>query len=162
MSSSTDKPSSPPSIPDVPPLSSISPPNEGQLGSLATSPSVASPGYSMKTAPTSLSPEVGSDGSPSHFSLVEIELSSLLTDIRSRYDVQEPKSPYPSLPNTLTSLAGSASYLQMMVKLRSISSQAFFSKKVAERENGVSLYHWFLLDYLVDQVPPIPEWNGME
>ncbi|MCD9644785.1 hypothetical protein HAX54_033220 [Datura stramonium] len=50
MDSSTDKPSSPPHMPDIPPLASLTPPNEGILGSLLTLPSVASSGSSMETA----------------------------------------------------------------------------------------------------------------
>ncbi|MCD7469010.1 hypothetical protein HAX54_007625 [Datura stramonium] len=96
MASSIDKPSSPPHMPDIPPLTSLPPPNEGLLGSLPTSPSVASSGSSMETAPTSLSLEEGSDGTPNHSSLEAIELSSLLANIRSHNTAQEPYSP--SLP----------------------------------------------------------------
>ncbi|MCE0481557.1 hypothetical protein HAX54_039380 [Datura stramonium] len=107
MASSTDKPSSPPHISDISPLSSLPPPNEGILRSLPMFPSVASLGSSMKTSPTSLSPEEGSDGSPSHSSPEAIELSSLLDDIRSHYTTQEPDSP--SLPKTPSSPTDSAS-----------------------------------------------------
>ncbi|MCD7467654.1 hypothetical protein HAX54_005204 [Datura stramonium] len=51
----------------------------------------------------------GSDGSPSNSSMVEVELSSLLADIQSRYVVQEPDPPSPSLPKYPSSLAGSVS-----------------------------------------------------
>ncbi|MCE5165744.1 hypothetical protein HAX54_011989, partial [Datura stramonium] len=108
MASSTDKPSSPPHIPDIPPLSSLPSPNEGLLRSLPMLPSVASPGSSMETAPTSLSPEEVSYGSPSLSSSVEIEFSSLLTDIRGRYDGQELHPPSHSLPKTPLSPAESA------------------------------------------------------
>ncbi|MCD9644936.1 hypothetical protein HAX54_033470 [Datura stramonium] len=68
---------------------------------------VASSGSSMETAPTSLSPEEGSDGSPSHSSPKAIELSSLLTDIRIHYTAREPDSP--TLPKTISSPADSTS-----------------------------------------------------
>ncbi|MCE5165743.1 hypothetical protein HAX54_011988 [Datura stramonium] len=108
MASSTDKPSSPPHIPNIPTLASVPPPNEGLLRSLPTLPSVASPGSSMETAPMSLSSEEGSDGSLSHSSSVEIEFSSLLTDIRGRYDGQELHPPSHSFPKTPLSPTDSA------------------------------------------------------
>ncbi|MCD7458792.1 hypothetical protein HAX54_039196 [Datura stramonium] len=105
--SSAEQPSSPPHMPDIPPLASIPPPNEGILRSLPTSPSVASPGSSIETSPTSLSSEKGSNGSPSHSSPEAIELYFFLTDIRSHYTAQEPDSP--SFPKTILSPSDSAS-----------------------------------------------------
>ncbi|MCE3216530.1 hypothetical protein HAX54_006787 [Datura stramonium] len=107
MASSTDQPSSLPHIRDIQPLVCLPPLNAYPLGSLATAPSVASLGSSIETAPTSLSPMMGSDGSPSHSSPEVIELSSLLADIQSHYTTQEPDSP--SLPKNSSSQADSAS-----------------------------------------------------
>ncbi|MCD7452743.1 hypothetical protein HAX54_017997 [Datura stramonium] len=107
MASSTDQPSSLPHIRDIQPLVCLPPLNAYPLGSLATAPSVASLGSSIETAPTSLSPMMGSDGSPSHSSPEVIELSSLLADIQSHYTTQEPDSP--SLPKNSLSQADSAS-----------------------------------------------------
>ncbi|MCD7459533.1 hypothetical protein HAX54_041197 [Datura stramonium] len=97
MSTPLDIPSSPPHIFNVPPLASMPPPNDGEIGSFMVSSTAGSSDSSMKTAHSSISPEDESAIGPSS-PQKEVDLSSLIVDIRGRY-VLPNLAPLSSSPN---------------------------------------------------------------
>ncbi|MCD7461207.1 hypothetical protein HAX54_045530 [Datura stramonium] len=90
-----DIPPSPPHIPDVPPLASLPPPNEGEIGSLMASLTDGSSNSSMEISHSSLYPEDELATGPSS-PKTDVDLSALIADIQDDMFFQI-RGPYPLL-----------------------------------------------------------------